>query len=90
MVYTVKEISQLTGKSEHLIYRRLTEKPKRYHVRFSRKEGESWVFDKKLVDDAIAHGESIIIRACAIETIDDTTAVNYFLGETVSCRRSCL
>jgi len=84
-IYTVREISELTGKSENLIYRRLTEKPKKYLVRFARKEGERWVFNKKLVDEAIANGESIIVRADAADCIDDDTVVNYFSGKSKSC-----
>jgi hypothetical protein len=62
MTYTVKEMSQIVGRSPNLIYRRLTEDPKRYIVRFAHKEGGGWVFDKVQVDEAIKNGESIITR----------------------------
>jgi hypothetical protein len=61
-IYSVRQIAQLTGKSANLIYRRLTERPKRYIVRHARKEGERWVFDRTLVDEAITRGESIIAK----------------------------
>lgn len=87
MVYRIKQIAEITGKSENLIYRRLTERPKRYIVRFGRKEGAHWVFDRKKVDEAISRDESIIVPANSFLAIDDKTALDYFLGTSGSGRR---
>ena len=78
--YSVKDIGNLTGKSDNLIYRRLTETPRKYTVRFARKEGKTWVFNRILVDEAIQRGESIIIPVEAPDFIDENTAIHYFSG----------
>lgn len=78
--YTLKDISKITGKSCNLIYRRLTETPTKYLVRFARREGERWVFDKKIVDDAIKAGTSLIVRANSPTAIDPTDALRRFSG----------
>src|SRR5271157_246359 len=83
--YSFSEFAALTGKSCNLIYRRLTEKPQRYAVRFARKEGERWVFDRQRVDAAIAADESLIIRKNSLEAIDQETALKYISGGFRSC-----
>jgi hypothetical protein len=83
--YSLKEFAALTGKSCNLIYRRLTEKPQRYYVRFSRREGERWVFDRKSVDTAIAAGESLIVRKSSAIAVDRETAIKYFSSRFRSC-----
>lgn len=85
--YSLNEIALLVRKSANLIYRRLTEKPPRYRVRFARREGGRWVWDRKLVDAAIARGESIIVPVDSPQTIDDASAIAYFMGESGSCGR---
>jgi hypothetical protein len=85
--YSLMDISLLTGKSKNLIYRRLTEKNSRYKVRFARKEGATWIFDKAQVDKAIGLGESIIVSSTSMKAIDDTQALTYFSKESRSCGR---
>jgi hypothetical protein len=85
--YSLNELAPLVCKSANLIYRRLTEKPPRYRVRFARREGGRWVWDRKQVDEAIAKGESIIIPVDSPKTIDDDAAIAYFMGESMSCGR---
>jgi len=89
-VYDIKNIAGLTGKSKNLVYRRLTERPRRYTVRFARKEGARWVFDRKKVDEAISRDESLIVPNDCLNVIDDKTAIDYFLGESGSCGRNQL
>lgn len=84
--YTVADVAGLVGKSTNLLYRRLTEKPQRYTAKFARKEGERWVFDRGLVDSAIARGESLITRATSHTLVDTTAAAAYFSGESRSRR----
>ena len=84
-VYTLKQFAMLVGKSKNLLHRRLTEKPKRYAVRFARKEGYRWVFDRKLVDSAIANGESIVVRSNSAIAIDNDRALSYLVNESKSC-----
>ncbi len=81
--YTLNEFALKTGKSSALVYRRLTEKPMRYKVRFARKEGDRWIFDRQSVDDAIAAGESLIVRVC--RTIDQKTVFTYINNRFRSC-----
>jgi hypothetical protein len=88
--YSIKEIAALTGKSCNLIYRRLTEKQKRYTVRFARREGDRWVFDKESVDSAIAAGESIIVKRSGISAVDQETAIKYISGQFRSCGKESL
>jgi len=83
--YSLKEVAALTGKSSNLIYRRLSENPRRYFVRFARREGERWVFDRASVDAAIAAGESLIVKTTSANAIDRNTAINYILGGFRSC-----
>jgi hypothetical protein len=84
MTYTIQQVAAMLGKSENLLYRRLTEKLKRYEIRYVRKEGGRWVFDKQKVDQAIANGESIIVRI----GVDIDKVLHYFSGESRSCGRS--
>jgi hypothetical protein len=88
--YTVKQLSNLVGKSRNLIYRRLTEKPRKYIVKFARKEGETWVFDRQKVDNAIQMNESLIIRADNHKAIDINEALTYFIKEAKSCGKEIL
>jgi hypothetical protein len=88
--YSIKEYAALTGKSCNLIYRRLTEKPNRFIVRFARREGERWVFDRKCVDAAIAAGESLIVRRTSIAAVDQATAIKYISGGFRSCGQESL
>ena len=90
--YSIKQFAELVGKSRHLIYRRLTEKPRKYVVRFARKEGETWVFSRELVDKAIQCNESLITRAKKHNSIDLETALSYFLknNESESCGKEIL
>jgi len=60
--YSLAEMAQLLGKSANVLYRRLTEKPKRYVLKFSVKVGNEWKFNKKLVDEAIDKNEPIYSR----------------------------
>ncbi len=60
--YTISEVAAIIGKSENLIYRKLTEKNSKYTVRFVRKEGDRWVFNRKMVDDAVGNGESVVVK----------------------------
>ena len=85
LVYTVGELANLVGKSANLIYRRLTEKEPRYVVRFARREGDRWVFDKNQVDSAIQKGESIIIKRTSPKIIDSATALRYLNRRSRSC-----
>jgi hypothetical protein len=62
-IYTLKELATLVGKSSNLIHRRLTENPRRYVVRYARREGGRWIWDREKVDHAIDRGEAIIIPA---------------------------
>ena len=88
--YTTKQFSELVGKSRHLIYRRLTEKPRKYVIRFARKEGETWVFDRQKVDDAIQNDESLIIRVGKNKSVDINEALTYFINEAKSCGKEIL
>jgi len=88
--YSLSEFAALTGKSCNLIYRRLTEKPQRYAVRFARREGERWVFDRRSVDAAITAGESLIIRKNSLGAIDRETALKYITGGFRSCGKESL
>lgn len=78
MTYTIKEFADRVGKSPNLIYRRLTERPRRYIVRFARKEGERWVFDANKVEAAIEEQESLITKTKPEELVDEDTARSYF------------
>lgn len=82
-IYTLHEFALLTGKSQNLIYRRLTEKPTRFTIRFARKEGGRWVFDRKSVDDAVAAGESLIIPQQ--KNIDQDAVFQYITNRFRSC-----
>lgn len=81
--YTIREVAQLVGKSENLIYRRLTEKSSKYTVQFARKEGDRWVFHKEFVDKAIECGNSIIVK----KSVDKKPLENYIIGGSTSCRK---
>lgn len=83
--YSLKDFAALTGKSPNLIYRRLTEKPQRYTVRFARREGERWVFDRKNVDAAVAANQSLIVRKNRSTAVDQETAIKYISGEFRPC-----
>jgi hypothetical protein len=82
--YTVKDIALLTNKSENLIYRRLTETPRKYQIRFARREGERWVFNKAQVDQAIASGQSIIIKSPCDSGLDKRAVLNYIYRQSKS------
>jgi hypothetical protein len=84
--YSIHEMALLLGKSDNLIYRRLTEKPQKYVVRYARKEGDRWVFDKSLVDDAIRKSESII-RRIKDTVLSDERFFSIFNRESRSCGR---
>jgi hypothetical protein len=79
--YTISEVAAIIGKSENLIYRRLTEKNSKYTVRFVRKEGDRWVFNRKMVDDAISKSESIVVK----KTIEKLSPNHYIYGGNISC-----
>jgi predicted DNA-binding transcriptional regulator AlpA len=81
--YTLKEFANLTGKSQALIYRRLSEQPTRFIIRFARKEGDRWVFDRKSVDNVIAAGESLIIPKN--RAVDRDAALKYISNRFRSC-----
>jgi hypothetical protein len=85
LAYSISDIARLTGKSCNLLYRRLTEDPKKYVIRFARREGERWVFDRKSVDAALAEGLSLIVRVGSPEVIDSATALSYIKGRFKSC-----
>jgi hypothetical protein len=72
--YTISEVAVITGKSKNLIYRRLTEKNSKYTVRFVRKEGDRWVFNRKMVDDAVGNGESVVVK----KQVDKPKIEDYF------------
>ena len=84
-VYDVQELSLITGKSANLIYRRLTEKDSKYRVKYARKEGDRWVFDKDQIDKAIQNGESIIVKKGSLQVFDTATALKYLKGRSRSC-----
>lgn len=86
--YNLKEFATLTGKSQALIYRRLTEQPPRFTVRFARKEGARWVFNQKCVDDAIAAGESLIVHQK--NSIDQEAVFRYITNRFRSCGKGKL
>jgi len=76
--YSLNDLARIIGKSPALLYRRLTETPQKYLVRFAHQEGRSWLFPKDEIDDAVAAGESILIRnpyiepePCLLETEGD-------------------
>jgi hypothetical protein len=88
LVYNINDVARLTGKSENLIYRRLTESPKKYVVRFARKEGKSWVFNRELVDNAVRAGESIIIPVGSAALIDESNVIRYLFQGSESCGKA--
>jgi hypothetical protein len=75
--YDLKTVALLTRKSANLIYRRLTEKPQRYCVRFARREGGRWVWDRQKVDTAIEANESLIVRRDRANALTDEAALKY-------------
>ncbi|OGJ86575.1 MAG: hypothetical protein A2487_13550 [Candidatus Raymondbacteria bacterium RifOxyC12_full_50_8] len=79
--YTIREMAQIVGKSENLIYRRLTEKNSKYLIRFARKEGDRWVFQREAVDKAIEKGESIISK----KPVARARAESYICSGSVPC-----
>lgn len=79
--YTVKEMAQLLKKSENLIYRRLTELPRRYYIKGAHKEGNTWRFNRKKIDQSIEEGGSVL---CKIEELDKeiVSVEQYLAGRT--------
>ena len=79
--YTLKEFALRVGKSANLIYRRLTEEPPRYRIRFARREGGRWVFDRQQVDAAIAKNESLIVRMAELPEVTAEAAMRFFVSK---------
>jgi hypothetical protein len=75
--YDLKGFALRVRKSSNLIYRRLTEKPPRYCVRFARREGGRWVWDRQKVDAAIEANESLIVRLDRANVLTDEAALKY-------------
>lgn len=84
LTYSLKEFASLTGKSTNLIHRRLSEKDSTYEVRFARKEGGAWIFDKSKIDTALHNNEVLIIKKTS-RIIDENTALEYFSTKSRSC-----
>lgn len=80
-IYTVKGFAALVGKSPNLLYRRLTEQPPRYRIRFARREGGRWVWDRQQVDAAIARNESLIVRIEALPEVTAEAAMRFFVSK---------
>ena len=79
--YMLNEFASLVGKSANLCYRRLTEQPPRYRIRFARREGGRWVFDRQQVDAAIARNESLIVRIAEFVEVTDEAAIRLFVSK---------
>jgi hypothetical protein len=82
--YNIQEISEFTGKSVNLIYRRLTENPRRYEIRFARKEGERWMFYKKFIDEAIAKNEPLIRKEPSMKYLEARKDIGLFIKRGLS------
>lgn len=80
--YSVKELAGILGCSTDLIYRRLSEKPKRFLVKGATKCG-SWKFSKHVIDSCIENGEPIIQRVDIITDDNIQTVRQYVYSRTL-------